>query len=124
MMRIILMLSALYGATGVAMGAFAAHGLKKVLSAEMLAVMETGVRYQLIHALAMMGLVVLAGRMTSPWLSAAGWLMAAGVLLFSGSLYLLGLTGIKFFGPITPLGGLCLILGWLALLVAALKENV
>ncbi|ROQ28549.1 DUF423 domain-containing protein [Gallaecimonas pentaromativorans] len=123
-MRIILMLSALYGATGVAMGAFAAHGLKKVLSAEMLAVMETGVRYQLIHALAMMGLVVLAGRMTSPWLSAAGWLMAAGVLLFSGSLYLLGLTGIKFFGPITPLGGLCLILGWLALLVAALKENV
>lgn len=123
-MRIILMLSALYGATGVLMGAFAAHGLKKLVSPAMVEVVETGVRYQLIHTVALLALVALAARLPSPWITAGAWLMAVGVLFFSGSLYLLGLTDIKFIGPITPLGGLLLVLGWLALLVAALKENV
>ncbi|WP_336407749.1 DUF423 domain-containing protein [Gallaecimonas kandeliae] len=123
-MRFILALAAFYGATGVALGAFAAHGLKKVLSQEMLAVMETGVRYQLLHALALIGLVVLGDKLAGPWLNAAAWLMAVGILFFSGSLYLLATAGWKFLGPITPLGGLCLILGWLALMVAALKETL
>ncbi|EKE70600.1 DUF423 domain-containing protein [Gallaecimonas xiamenensis] len=123
-MRIILILSALYGATGVLMGAFAAHGLKKLVSPAMVEVVDTGVRYQLIHAVALLALVALAARLPSPWVTAGAWLMVVGVLFFSGSLYLLGLTGIKFFGPITPLGGLLLVLGWLSLLVAALKENL
>lgn len=123
-MRIILILSALYGATGVLMGAFAAHGLKKLVSPAMVEVVDTGVRYQLIHTVALLALVALAARLPSPWVTAGAWLMVVGVLFFSGSLYLLGLTGIKFFGPITPLGGLLLVLGWLSLLVAALKENL
>ncbi|WP_406666574.1 DUF423 domain-containing protein [Gallaecimonas sp. GXIMD1310] len=123
-MRGFLALAAFYGASGVLMGAFAAHGLKSQLSAQMLEVVETGVRYQFWHALALLAVVLLTGRINSHWLTTAGWLFAVGVVLFSGSLYLLALTGKTFFGPITPIGGVCLVLGWLALMVAALKENL
>lgn len=123
-MRGFLALAAFYGASGVLMGAFAAHGLKNQLSAQMLEVVETGVRYQFWHALALVAVVLLAGRLNSHWLTTASWLFAVGVVLFSGSLYLLALTGKTFFGPITPIGGVCLVLGWLALMVAALKENL
>lgn len=123
-MRGFLALAAFYGASGVLMGAFAAHGLKNQLSAQMLEVVETGVRYQFWHALALVAVVLLAGRLNSHWLTTAGWLFAVGVVLFSGSLYLLALTGKTFFGPITPIGGVCLVLGWLALMVATLKENL
>ncbi|WP_115717891.1 DUF423 domain-containing protein [Gallaecimonas mangrovi] len=123
-MRFILAVAAFYGATGVAMGAFAAHGLKKLVSAEMVEVVDTGVRYQMLHAITLIGLVLLATRINSPWLTTSAWLIAVGTLLFSGSLYFLGLTDIKFFGPVTPIGGVCLILGWLALMVTALKETL
>jgi uncharacterized membrane protein YgdD (TMEM256/DUF423 family) len=103
------------GALGVAAGAFGAHGLKAQLSPEMFAVFETGVRYHLIHALALLAVAWAATRWSSPAVHAAGWLFVVGVLLFSGSLYALSLTGIRGLGAITPIGGVALIVGWLLL---------
>ena len=88
-----------------ALGAFAAHGLKKQLSAEYLAVFQTGVHYQLIHALALFGVALLATRLDGRLVSAAGGLFTLGILLFSGSLYLLTLSGIGKLGIVTPFGG-------------------
>ena len=103
------------GGLGVAAGAFGAHGLRARLSPEMLAVFETGVRYHLIHALALLAVVWAATRWESRAIVAAGWLFLVGIVLFSGSLYVLTLSGIRGFGAITPLGGVALILGWLFL---------
>jgi len=103
------------GALGVAAGAFGAHGLKAQLSPEMFAVFETGVRYHLIHALALLAVAWAATRWSSPAVHSAGWLFVVGVLLFSGSLYALSLTGIRGLGAITPIGGVALIVGWLLL---------
>ena len=86
----------------------------------MLAVYETGVRYQLIHALALLATAALAGRVSERLLTAAGWLFTTGIVLFSGSLYVLAFSGIGVFGAITPLGGLAFLAGWLCLLIAAL----
>ena len=82
---------------------------------------ETGVTYQFYHALALIALALWLKQTSSPWLVASGYLWLAGVVLFSDSLYALALTGIKWFGPITPIGGVLFILGWLALLVGAVK---
>ena len=98
---------------GVLLGAFGAHALKNSLGAEMLAIYQTGVQYHLIHALGIVLIAILAS--TQPaWkrLIMAGWLMSIGVLLFSGSLYLLAISGVRMFGAITPLGGLCFIVAW------------
>ncbi|MWV11136.1 DUF423 domain-containing protein [Pseudomonas sp. R-28-1W-6] len=119
MLRVFLLLAAFAGFTGVALGAFAAHGLKARLSAEYLAVFQTGVHYQLIHALALFGVALLLQRLPSGLLQAAGSLFALGILLFSGSLYLLTLSGIGKLGMITPLGGLAFLAGWLCLGLAA-----
>ena len=109
------------GATGVAAGAFGAHGLKNILLPSSLNVWEIGVRYQLIHAMMLLILFALAQLLDSRLIPRAAQLMAAGTLCFSGSLYLLALTGSKWLGPVTPLGGLLLIAGWLTLLYAGLK---
>ncbi len=85
------------------------------LTPEMLAVFETGVRYQLIHALALLAVAWAGTRWASPAFTAAGWLFVAGILLFSGSLYVLCLGGIRGLGAVTPFGGVAFILGWLAL---------
>ncbi len=107
----------------VAAGAFGAHFLKRHLDAEMLSVFETAVRYQLYHALAL-GLVAFALRGSNgKWGKAAGWLFISGTILFSGSLYVLSMTGIKWFGIITPLGGMAFLLGWLSLALHALPRN-
>jgi uncharacterized membrane protein YgdD (TMEM256/DUF423 family) len=119
MLRVFLLLAAFAGFTGVALGAFAAHGLRARLSAEHLAVFQTGVHYQLIHALALFGVALLLQRLPSGLLQAAGSLFALGILLFSGSLYLLTLSGIGKLGMITPLGGLAFLAGWLCLGLAA-----
>jgi uncharacterized membrane protein YgdD (TMEM256/DUF423 family) len=103
------------GALGVAAGAFGAHGLKGTFSPEMLAVFETGVRYHLIHALALLGTAWAATRWETRAIRLAGRLFAAGILIFSGSLYVLCLTGIRWLGAVTPIGGAALIIGWLAL---------
>jgi len=109
--------AAVIGALAVGAGAFAAHGLKAVLSAEMLDVFKTGAQYQLAHALAL-GLAALAG----PKTRLACWLFLAGIVLFCGSLYLLALTGMRGLGIVTPFGGVGLIAGWLALAVAAMRK--
>ena len=109
------------GAAGVALGAFGAHGLKARVSPDLLAVFETGVRYHLVHALALLGVGWAAERWPGALTQAAGWLFAAGILVFSGSLYAMTLTGARWLGAITPLGGLSLILGWVLLAAAALR---
>ena len=106
-------------ALGVALGAFGAHGLKARVGPELLATWETAARYHLIHALALLATAWAASRWPGPAVNTAGWLFLAGVLLFSGSLYALVLTNTRALGAITPLGGLCLIAGWLALALAA-----
>ena len=112
MVRTFLMLAAFFGFTGVALGAFAAHGLKNRLSAEYLAIFHTGVLYQLIHALAILGVAVLAAQLPGRLMTMAGWSFALGIVLFSGSLYVLTLTGISKLGIITPFGGLAFLVGW------------
>jgi uncharacterized membrane protein YgdD (TMEM256/DUF423 family) len=103
------------GFLGVALGAFAAHGLKPALSPDMLAVFETGVRYQMYHAFALFA----AGWGWARWQAVAfvraGGLFVAGIVIFSGSLYLLAFTGARWLGAITPLGGLAFLAGWLCL---------
>src|SRR5690606_23612501 len=119
MIRSFLLLAAFFGLTGVALGAFAAHGLKSRLGADYLAVFQTGVQYQLIHALALFGVALFALQAPSRLLTAAGVFFALGVLLFSGSLYLLTLTGVSKLGIITPIGGTAFLAGWICLLLAA-----
>ncbi|HEX8144596.1 MAG TPA: DUF423 domain-containing protein [Pyrinomonadaceae bacterium] len=106
---------------GVAAGAFGAHGLKSRLSPEMLATFEVGVRYQMYHAFALIVAAWAQTRWPGTLLSASGWLFIAGTLLFSGSLYLLSLTGLRWLGAITPLGGLAFLAGWLCLAWASLS---
>jgi uncharacterized membrane protein YgdD (TMEM256/DUF423 family) len=103
----------------VALGAFAAHGLRARLSPEALQNFETGARYHMYHALALLAVAWAVTRWPGTAVSVAGWLFIAGTLLFSGSLYLLAITGVRMLGAITPVGGFAFILGWLALAWAA-----
>lgn len=112
--------AALFGFIAVAAGAFGAHFLKTRLSTDSLAVFEVAVRYQMYHALALFALAAVMGFVASPWLVSAGWLFIAGAFIFSGSLYGLVFSGIKILGAITPIGGVLLLLGWLAILFGAL----
>jgi uncharacterized membrane protein YgdD (TMEM256/DUF423 family) len=104
----------------VAFGAFGAHALKTRLSAEMLAVFETGVRYQAYHAFALFLVAWLADRSGGRTIEMAGWAFTAGIVVFSGSLYLLSVTGTRWLGAITPLGGLAFLAGWALVLWATL----
>jgi uncharacterized membrane protein YgdD (TMEM256/DUF423 family) len=117
--RLFFGLGALLGALGVTAGAFGAHTLRSRIGPEMLAVFETGVRYQLIHALALLGVGWAATRWSSPAVPVAGWLFVTGILLFSGSLYVLALGGFRGLGLVTPIGGGAFIAGWFALAWAA-----
>ncbi len=114
-------LGALSGLVAVAAGAFGAHALRDRLAPDMLAVFETGARYQMYHALALLAVAWAAGRWPGPAPVAAGWLFVAGTVVFSGSLYLLALTGARWLGAVTPLGGLAFIAGWAALAWGALR---
>ena len=111
---------ALLGAVGVCTGAFGAHALADVLTPRGAEVWDTAVFYHLIHALALVltGQVIRAGG-ESRVISVAGWAFALGIVLFSGSLYALALNGPAILGPVTPVGGLCFIAGWLALAAAS-----
>jgi uncharacterized membrane protein YgdD (TMEM256/DUF423 family) len=102
----------------VAAGAFGAHALKARLSAEMLAVWETGARYMMYHGLALLFVAWLAQAQPQSNAAAAGWCFVAGIALFSGSLFALALSGVRVLGAITPLGGLAFLAGWAALLVS------
>lgn len=116
-------LASLFGLTGVALGAFGAHSLKSTISAEMLSVFETGVRYQMYHTFALF--IALWGLQLgkSNKFEIAAWLFVVGVILFSGSLYILAMTGVRSFGFVTPLGGLSLLGGWLFLALGFFEKK-
>jgi uncharacterized membrane protein YgdD (TMEM256/DUF423 family) len=116
-----ILLGALNGFVSVAAGAFGAHALKARLAPDLLAVFETGARYQMFHALALVLLGLLQLVRPAMGLDAAGWSFLSGIALFSGSLYVLALSGVRAFGMVTPIGGVALLAGWLLLATAALK---
>ena len=105
----------------VALGAFGAHSLKTKISADMLEIFEVGVRYQMYHAFALFAVAWAIARWPDVNLTAAGWSFIIGIVIFSGSLYLLSFTGIRWFGAITPIGGLAFLAGW-AILVWSLNR--
>ena len=117
--RTFLLLGAVAGFLGVGLGAFGAHGLRSRLTPEMLAVFETGVRYHMYHALALVLTSLIVARAGGWLVVAAGWAFTAGIVLFSGSLYALALTGVTTFGAVTPIGGLAFLAGWACLALAA-----
>lgn len=119
MLRSFLVLAAFFGFTGVALGAFAAHGLKSRLTPEYLTIFHTGVTYQLVHTLALLGVALLATQIPGRLITWAGASFAIGIVLFSGSLYLLTMTGVSKLGIVTPFGGLAFLVGWLCLGLAA-----
>jgi|SRR5689334_9710978 len=118
--RTFVLAGAVAGLIGVGFGAFGAHGLRERLSPDMLAVFETGVRYHMYHALALLLTAALAPRLPGKAVVIAGWLFVAGIVLFSGSLYLLAVTGARILGAITPFGGIAFLAAWAALAIAAL----
>lgn len=116
MAKLLLLLASLSGFTGVALGAFAAHGLRSRLPDNLLAAFQTGVQYQLWHTAALIGVALLLLRFPDSGLfKVAGGLFVAGIVLFSGSLYVLALSGLGKLGIITPFGGVCFLLAWLLL---------
>lgn len=121
MERLFLLIGSLSGFAAVALGAFAAHALKTRLSPDLFAIFEVGARYHMYHALALLAAAGAASRWPGPWTTAAGAFFIAGTAVFSGSLYLLALTGQRWLGAVTPLGGLALLAGWLCLAVAAVR---
>jgi uncharacterized membrane protein YgdD (TMEM256/DUF423 family) len=120
--RLLYICAGLAGLTGVAIGAFAAHGLKARLAPDMLAVFETAVRYQMYHAFALCAAAWGWARWQRGLFGVAGAGFVAGILLFSGSLYLLALTGTRWLGMITPLGGVAFLAGWLCLVMGAARR--
>ena len=118
--RTFLLIGAILGFLGVALGAFGAHGLKNRLSPEMLEVFDTGVRYHMYHTIAVLIVAAAIGHIGNARLLAmAGWFFFAGILLFSGSLYALALTRVGILGAVTPIGGLFFLIGWACLAVFA-----
>jgi uncharacterized membrane protein YgdD (TMEM256/DUF423 family) len=116
-----LLLGATSAAIAVAAGAFGAHALRSRVAPELLAVFETGVRYQMYHALALVALG--ASPLPGKSLALTRWSFIAGTLLFSGSLYLLVLTGTRWWGAVTPFGGVAFIVGWCCLAFTAIRQD-
>jgi len=115
MQKNFLLIAAILGFLGVAFGAFGAHGLRNRLSPDMLSVFEIGVRYQMYHACALLAVGWAYTRWPGAVLRASGWLFVVGTALFSGSLYALSMSGVRWLGAITPIGGCALLAGWLCL---------
>lgn len=127
-MRLLLLLSAVNGFLAVALGAFGAHGLKKRFAElpdqlQRLSWWETASQYQMAHALAIAVCALLLSQFSSSLATWAGYFFAAGILLFCGSLYLMSLTGVRGLGAVTPLGGVCFLVGWGALVVLAARAG-
>ncbi|MBW4558973.1 MAG: DUF423 domain-containing protein [Trichormus sp. ATA11-4-KO1] len=121
MAQIFVSVAAVFGGLSVAAGAFASHALREKISERSLEIFETGARYQMYHALALLLVAILISRSESPQptLVVSGWLFIIGMAIFSGSLYALSLTGVKSLGAITPLGGVAFLAAWGALAFAA-----
>lgn len=112
-------IASIFGFLGVATGAFGAHGLKELVTPERLEVFQTGSRYCLIHALALLMVGMMTRSTLSPWGNRAGWAFTIGVTIFSGSLWTLVLTDTGWLGAITPFGGAAMLFGWLSLFLSA-----
>jgi uncharacterized membrane protein YgdD (TMEM256/DUF423 family) len=125
MAKRLLIFASLNGAFAVILGAFGAHGLKGKITASLLAAFQTGTHYHMIHVLALIGLALLLLhlKVISRWLMATAYLWMLGMLIFSGSLYGLSLGGPSWLGPVTPIGGSLLILGWLSLTMGVAKSS-
>lgn len=124
----LLIAASIIGATAVAFGAMGSHALQSVLDDAKMHTFEIGIRYQFYHAVALLVVASLVGRLPGVWAKRAGWCFVTGVLLFSGSLYFLALSDVlginalrAVLGPMTPIGGVFFIVGWCLLLVAGLK---
>ena len=125
MTKLFFMTGTLGGFFSVALGAFAAHGLKAQLTVQLLATFKTAVEYQFFHSLALILIaLVLTIKPKTQYLNIAGWSMIIGMVLFSGSLYALVITGVKSLGMITPLGGVAFLIGWLAFSLGIWKLNL
>jgi uncharacterized membrane protein YgdD (TMEM256/DUF423 family) len=120
--RLFFSLGALSALISVAAGAFGAHALRARLSPEYLSVFETAARYQMYHALGLLAVAWVVGRWPGVLPQWAGWLFVAGTVLFCGSLYALALTGARWLGAITPLGGIAFLGGWLCLFMSARRS--
>ena len=121
MQKTLFVTGSVFGFLSVLLGAFGAHALRARLEPRMLEVFETGARYQMYHAVALLLVAWAASRWPGAVTTASGWLMVAGTVFFSGSLYAMALTDIRVLGAITPIGGVCFIAGWLCLAIAAMR---
>lgn len=121
--RLFFGIGALSALVSVAAGAFGAHALRARLTAEYLAVFETAARYQMYHALGLLAVAWAITRWPGPLLVWAGWLFVAGTVLFSGSLYILAMTGTRWWGAVTPLGGVAFLGGWLCLALSSRNDS-
>ncbi|MGH7631412.1 MAG: DUF423 domain-containing protein [Gemmatimonadales bacterium] len=121
MERLFVTLGAVSGFIAVGAGAFGAHALRARLAPDLLTVFETAARYQMYHALALIAVAWVVSRSPGGPAAWAGWLFVGGMIVFSGSLYLLALTGIRWLGAVTPLGGACFLAGWLCLALGAAR---
>ncbi len=120
--KLFLLLGSLNALLAVILGAFGAHGLKSRITAELLAIYQTGVQYHFYHAIGLIAVGLVALHLpASVWLKCSGWLMFIGILIFSGSLYILSITNIRWLGAITPFGGAAFIFAWLSLAIAIIK---
>jgi uncharacterized membrane protein YgdD (TMEM256/DUF423 family) len=123
MFKLFLALGSVNAFLAIALGAFGAHGLKNKLTADMLAVYQTGVQYHMYHALALILIALVSDKVgTASYVQWSGWLMIIGIVLFSGALYTLSISGVKTLGAVAPLGGLAFLAGWLLLLFAVWKS--
>ncbi|MEE3955206.1 DUF423 domain-containing protein [Peribacillus frigoritolerans] len=120
-MKLFIILGALNGFIAVALGAFGAHGLEGKIPDKYLETWQTAVQYQMFHAVGLLVLGLLAGKIDSPLINWSGWLMLIGIILFSGSLFVLSVTQIKVLGAITPLGGISFLVAWVLMIIAAYK---
>jgi uncharacterized membrane protein YgdD (TMEM256/DUF423 family) len=120
-MRAFWVAGSVFALLAVAAGAFGAHALRVRLAPDQLTIFETAARYQMYHALALLAVGWAAAQWPSALTTAAGWLFCGGIILFSGSLYLLTLTGVRWLGAVTPIGGLAFLLGWGCLALAAAR---
>jgi uncharacterized membrane protein YgdD (TMEM256/DUF423 family) len=120
--RLFFGLGALLATLAVAAGAFGAHALRARLPAEHLAIFETAAGYQMYHALALFAVAWATTRWPGSLPVYAGWLFILGAIVFSGSLYLLALTGVRWWGAVTPIGGVAFLAGWVCLLLAAVRR--
>lgn len=124
MNNLFLVLAGINGFIAVSLGAFAAHGLKRMLGPDLLATFQTGVQYHMYHSLALLAVGILVLQFPAQTgLRIAGFLFLAGIVIFSGSLYVLALSGIRWLGAITPIGGVAFLAGWALLAWSMLKAQ-